>query len=147
MIVTIGSIVFASIYFAVAWTTNRVSIGFDRSERVLWTAIPITLALLGINKLFEGALTSAGRLVAFDQGWYAHRRVFQIWLVGSVLAVCSIGAIVLLLFGKASEPFYSGCFVSDDHVAGARSDEGRVAPSNRSSDRRARRWPEVKLAS
>ena len=67
---------------------------------MLWAAIPIALALLGINKLFEGALTNVGRLIAFDQGWYAHRRVLQIWLVGSVLAICSIGAIVLLLSAR-----------------------------------------------
>jgi len=100
MTVTIGSIVFASVYFAVAWTTNRASIGFDRSERVLWTAIPIMLALLGINKLFEGAVTNVGRMIAIDQGWYAHRRVFQIWLIAGVLAICSIGAIVLLLVAR-----------------------------------------------
>ena len=56
--------------------------------------------LLGINKLFEGALTNVGRMIAFDQGWYAHRRVFQIWLIASVLAICSIGAIVLLLSAR-----------------------------------------------
>jgi hypothetical protein len=61
---------------------------------------PIALALLGINKLFEGALTNVGRMIAFDQGWYAHRRVFQVWLVASVLAICSIGAIVLLLSAR-----------------------------------------------
>jgi hypothetical protein len=66
MTLAIGSIVLASVYFAVAWITKKASIGFDRRERVLWTAI--ALALLGINKLFEGALTSVGRLVAFDQG-------------------------------------------------------------------------------
>jgi hypothetical protein len=100
MTLTIGSIVLASVYFVVAWITKKTSIGFDRRERVLWTAIPIALALLGINKLFEGALTNVGRMVAFDQGWYAHRRVFQIWLIASVLAICSIGAIVLLLSAR-----------------------------------------------
>jgi len=100
MTLAIGSIVLASAYFVVAWITKKASIRFDRRERVLWTAIPITLALLGINKLLEGALTNVGRLVAFDQGWYAHRRVFQTWLVASVLAICSIGAIVLLLSAR-----------------------------------------------
>ncbi len=100
MTLAIGSIVLASAYFVVAWITKKASIRFDRRERVLWTAIPITLALLGINKLLEGALTNVGRLVAFDQGWYAHRRVFQIWLVAGVLAICSIGAIALLLSAR-----------------------------------------------
>ena len=100
MTVTIGSIVFAGVYFVVAWITKRASIGFDRGERVLWTAIPITLALLGFNKLFEGAVTNVGRMIAIDQGWYAHRRVFQVWLIASVLAICSIGAIVLLLAAR-----------------------------------------------
>jgi len=68
MTVAIGSIVFASVYFAVAWTTKRASIGFDRRERVLWTAVPITLALLGINKLFEGAVTNVGRMIAIKVG-------------------------------------------------------------------------------
>ena len=94
---TIGSIILASVYCVVAWITKKASIGFDRSERAIWTAIPIALALLGINKLFEGALTNVGRMIAFDQGWYVHRRAFQIWLIAGVLAVCSIGAIALLL--------------------------------------------------
>ena len=53
----------------------------------------------------------------------------------------------LIAFGKASEPFDSVGFVSNDHVAGARSNEGRVTPSNRSFDRRAHYGPKVKLAS
>ena len=97
---TIGSIVLASVYFVVAWITKKASIGFDRWERALWTAIPIALAALGINKLFEGALTNVGRMIAFDQGWYAQRRVFQVWLVASILAICSVGAIVLLLSAR-----------------------------------------------
>ena len=100
MTVTIGSIVFASVYFVVAWTTKGASIGFDHRERVLWTAIPIMLALLGFNKLFEGAVTNVGRMIAIDQGWYVHRRMFQVWLIASVLAICSIGAIVLLLAAR-----------------------------------------------
>src|SRR5262245_31709630 len=100
MTLTIGSVVLASVYFVVAWITKKTSIGFDRKERVLWTVIPIALALLGINKLFEGALTNVGRMIAFDQGWYVHRRVFQISLVASILAICSIGAIVLLLAAR-----------------------------------------------
>jgi hypothetical protein len=64
MALTIGSIVLASVYFVVAWITKKTSVGFDRKERVLWTAIPIALALLGINKLFEGALTNVGRMIA-----------------------------------------------------------------------------------
>jgi hypothetical protein len=87
MTLAIGSIILASVYFVVAWIAKKASIGFDHRERVLWTAIPIALALLCINKLFKGALTNVGRLVAFDRGWYAHRRVFQIWLIGSVLAI------------------------------------------------------------
>jgi hypothetical protein len=77
MTVTIGSVVLASVYFVVAWITKKASIGFDRRERVLWTAIPIALALLGINKLFEGALTHVGRMIAFDQGWYATGGCFR----------------------------------------------------------------------
>lgn len=75
MTLTIGSIVLASVYFVVAWITKKTSVGFDRKERVLWTAIPLALrerdAIL-LRSIFSGAAAEPAQ-PPLSFRWSAHR--------------------------------------------------------------------------
>jgi hypothetical protein len=61
------------------------------------------LVALGLDKLFGGDLTNAGRRIAFAQHWYGERRAFQLWFVLAV-AVLSFAATSVLMISARRVP-------------------------------------------
>ena len=97
---TIGGWVTVGLYFFAVWSAwKTASLIFGGREKTLWRALLTMLVALGVNKQLDlqSALTEIGRIVAFDQGWYAQRQTVQIWFIVGVAAVCAGIAIILLL--------------------------------------------------
>ncbi len=70
-----------------------------RWHRVVWLIFAIALVLLGLNKQMDlqTSLTRFGRELAFIQGWYDVRRVFQLWFVVAV-AICSFVLLIIMVW-------------------------------------------------
>jgi len=90
-------LVAAGLCAAYARRTDRVCAAdrFRLHRRFWWTLAAIML-LLGINKQLDlhTLLTSAGRQLARTQGWYLHRRTFQMWFVVGI----TIAGVLLLIW-------------------------------------------------
>ena len=58
-------------------------------ERRMWGLVSILMMLLCVNKQLDlqSLLTDIGRVVAWNQGWYSERRLFQKWFVLGVLGI------------------------------------------------------------
>lgn len=67
-------------------------------EQLFWWLSALLLVLLALNKQLDlqSLLTSLGRCVAVDQGWYDDRRIVQRWFVVSVLTG---GALIVTALG------------------------------------------------
>jgi hypothetical protein len=92
---SLGSWVTAALYVWGAQscraTAIRLKIGL--LETRVWTAIAVLLAVIGVSDMLqlEPAITNFGRSIAFDEGWYWHRRGIQI-------ALTEIGAATTVVF-------------------------------------------------
>jgi hypothetical protein len=97
---TIGGWITVVLYFlamASCWMTARNN-GIKESR--VWVAISILFLGLGINKQLDlqSALTEAGRVLAFEQGWYEQREVVQLDFIILVAMLCVSVVIILLIW-------------------------------------------------
>ena len=71
-------------------------------EQRIWTAISILFLGLGINKQLDlqSALTAAGRVIAFAQGWYGQRQFVQLAFIICAAIVCVSVVITLLIWTR-----------------------------------------------
>ena len=106
---TIGGWITVVLYFGAVLTTWRATQFTEGREQKLWLLIALMFIFLGINKQLDlqSALTEAGRMLAIKQGWYAARRIVQLWFIAGVAAVCLCIAVTLLRL--ASEAPVSTC--------------------------------------
>ncbi len=81
------------------WATAR---NRGIKERQIWAAIAILFLGLGINKQLDlqSALTEAGRVIAFEQGWYEQRQSVQLAFIIFVAIVCISAVITLLIWTR-----------------------------------------------
>jgi hypothetical protein len=97
---TIGGWVTVVLYFLAVWSTYKTyrSI-YSPKEGWLWLLISLMFVALGINKQLDlqTAFTEIGRIVAFEQGWYAERQTVQIWFIVGVAIASLLIAIGLLI--------------------------------------------------
>jgi hypothetical protein len=70
----------------------------DQRDRIFWWACAGLLVLLGFNKQLDlqGYVTTAGRSLAKQQGWFAERRLVQ---AAFIVILCAIAAAVLAALG------------------------------------------------
>jgi hypothetical protein len=75
-------------------------------ERRIWLTISILLFALGITRLLDlqTALAEVGRSIAFSEGWYGRRRVFQLAFIAGVSLTCLVIARALLIWARKT-PF------------------------------------------
>src|SRR6185295_18178160 len=80
------------------WMTASTGI----KEQRIWTAISILFLGLGINKQLDlqSALTAAGRVIAFHQGWYGERQIVQFAFIIFAAIVCVSVVIILLIWTR-----------------------------------------------
>ena len=105
---TIGGWMTVALYLVAAgscWISAqklRVEYISSSNERRVWRAISAFLLILGINKQLDlqTALTSAGRVLARNQGWYEQREFVQVVFVVLVAMTCLVAAITLLLWAR-----------------------------------------------
>lgn len=103
-------------YFAAAWScwaaARRIKPEYRRSpalrrEWLLWRALSVMLAALGVNKQLDlqSALTEAARMLARSGGWYGERRGLQLAFVATVvLSALAAGVIALWATRRTSPP-------------------------------------------
>jgi len=96
-------------YFGTAWCCFSVARrlrGRRKTEREawFWLSMAVLLAALGVNKQLDlqTALTEFGRLLAYRQGWYEDRRVFQRLFIVAVGAVAAVTVAVALWRARTS---------------------------------------------
>lgn len=58
------------------------------------------LVALGLDKLFGADLTDAARNIAFAQHWYGERRVFQLWILLTVVVLWFVATTVLMISAR-----------------------------------------------
>ncbi len=88
------------------WVTAR-KLTLASQERRTWSLISFLFLLLGINKQLDlqSALTDAGRVLAYMQGWYGQRQLVQLLFIVLVAIACAAVIIILLIWAyKASVP-------------------------------------------
>jgi hypothetical protein len=75
-------------------------------ERRIWLIISILLLALGISRLLdlETALAEGGRSIAFSEGWYGRRKVFQLALIDGVSITCLAIVTTLVIWARRT-PF------------------------------------------
>jgi hypothetical protein len=91
-------VTFAIIYAIAAcgtWLTSRSII--PRTEHTLWRIISFALIALSIHKLVEIKLTSMGRMLAVDQGWYGQRQLLQVGVIVGLIVLSILVTIILLV--------------------------------------------------
>ncbi len=109
-------------YLLVAWRCYRIARRLsaaraNRRELRVWAALALAFLLLGINKQLDlqSALTEAGRLIAYRQGWYAERRHVQrefIAVVGLLgAAAIALGVWLARRTSRAARLAISGAIV------------------------------------
>jgi hypothetical protein len=81
------------------WVTAR-KLTLASQERRTWSLISFLFLLLGINKQLDlqSALTDAGRVLAYMQGWYGQRQLVQLLFIALVAIVCVAVIIILLIW-------------------------------------------------
>jgi hypothetical protein len=125
---SLGSWITAALYFwgAQSCRATAIRLKVGSNETRIWAAIAVLLVVIGVSELLQlgPAITNVGRSIAFDEGWYSHRRgiqtalteisatitvVFSLWLLFSArrtslecaIAVASTAMIVGYLFVRA----------------------------------------------
>ena len=80
------------------WMTARSGI----KEQRIWIAISILFLGLGVNKQLDlqSALTAAGRVIAYGQGWYDQRQFVQLAFIIFTAIVCASVVITLLIWTR-----------------------------------------------
>ena len=75
-------------------------------ERRIWLMISILLFALGISRLLDlqTAVADVGRSIAFFEGWYGRRRVFQLAFIAGVSLTCLVIARAFLIWARQT-PF------------------------------------------
>ena len=84
--------VITAAYFAAAvLTIVAARSSSDGRERIFWWTCTALLVLLGFNKQLDlqGYITSAGRALAKQEGWFPERRLVQ---AAFILALCILAA-------------------------------------------------------
>jgi hypothetical protein len=115
--------IFVALYLALAWFAWKVSKATGESkEGVLWRGMSFTLVALGVNKLLEGSLTNAGRMIAAAPGLVQRTSNFS-----ASVHFCRCCALVSSCkhsddFSKASSSGDVASIAWDDHVDRTRSD-------------------------
>ena len=82
-------------YFAAAFLTLRAARGSgDERDRMFWIGCSALLLLLGLNKQLDlqGYLTTAGRSLARQEGWFEYRRLVQ---AAFIVTLCIAAATTL----------------------------------------------------
>jgi len=71
-------------------------------ERRLWQFISFLFLVLGINKQLDlqSALTEAGRMLAYSEGWYDQRQIVQFYFIFLITTLCGVAAIILLIWAR-----------------------------------------------
>jgi len=71
-------------------------------EQRIWIAISILFLGLGVNKQLDlqSALTAAGRVIAYGQGWYDQRQFVQLAFIIFTAIVCASVVITLLIWTR-----------------------------------------------
>ena len=88
----------AAYFGAAALTVVAARSGDDRRDRIFWCACAGLLVLLGFNKQLDlqGYITTAGRTLSKQEGWFAERRLVQ---TAFVVSLCVVAAAVLAALG------------------------------------------------
>ena len=83
-------------YVAAAFLALRAARGQDGRDRMFWIGCAALLLLLGVNKQLDlqGYLTSAGRSLARQEGWFEYRRFVQ---AAFIVALCVAAAAALAI--------------------------------------------------
>lgn len=78
----------------------RISQGQPRRIVLFWVCVAMFTLCLGVNKQLDiqSLLTDMARLIAKQNGWYAHRRLVQISAIGMISTTGSAFLIWLLFF-------------------------------------------------
>jgi len=85
-------------YFGAALLTLMASRCSEiRRDRIFWVGCTVLLVLLGFNKQLDlqGYITSAGRSLARQEGWFEQRRLVQAAFI-LVLCAVALGSITFL---------------------------------------------------
>jgi hypothetical protein len=103
---TIGGWITVVLYFVaviLCWQASSASTIALR-ERRIWRFIALLFIALGVNKQLDlqSALTDLGRIAAFEQGWYDHRRIVQLDFIEAVGAICALTALAMLFVARAA---------------------------------------------
>lgn len=79
-------------YFVGAAAAYWAGSGAKKRERLFWIGASLVLVFLGLNKQLDlqAYLTTEGRLLAHQEGWYEQRRLAQ----GAFLIALGIGAVL-----------------------------------------------------
>jgi hypothetical protein len=102
---TLGGWVTVALYFVAVFCTWRTAnYPYAMGEVRVWRAISLMFVALGINKQLDlqTAVTEVGRIIALSQGWYGERQIVQVWFIIGVAMVCTLIALVLLVFIRNS---------------------------------------------
>lgn len=75
-------------------TARRAKQNGNPRERKLWLFVTILMALLCINKQLDvqSLFTDIGRVMAWHEGWYQQRRIFQKWFVMGIIGTSCLVA-------------------------------------------------------
>jgi hypothetical protein len=105
---TIGGWIIVALYLLASiscWKlARRISLVHTSAstEHHAWRAIAALFFALGINKLldFQAALTEVGRILVFNEGWYAQRQVVQLTFIFLVGISCVVAGIIWLIWAR-----------------------------------------------
>ncbi len=99
---TIGGWVTVVLYFLAVISCWRAARNSKLSDKKIWYAISILFLGLGINKQLDlqSALTELGRVLAFDEEWYAQRQIVQLYFIIGVALFCGWAVITLLVWAR-----------------------------------------------
>lgn len=97
-------------YLATAWVCSRVArrtptfLAEARRERLVWRALTVTMAVLGVNKQLDlqSAVTEMGRLVLRGSGLYDARRGLQELFIAAVAVTALLASAVLLVLARST---------------------------------------------
>ena len=127
------------------WMTARSGI----KEQRIWTAISILFLGLGINKQLDlqSALTAAGRVIAFGQGWYDQRQFVQSAFIIFTAIVCASVVITLLIWNSSCAVIDLVCSARNDCSHWIRTNSRSLVSSHRPIYRHHLSWLTLELDS
>lgn len=75
-------------------------------ERIFWASVAAAMLFLGVNELFDlqTVLTSVGRTIAVEQGWYEDRRIYQFEFVLALATIGVVAALASVRLTRESDP-------------------------------------------